>query len=353
MIPSAFLSIYVGTYTRTTSRGIYFLQLDPQNGILSVPTLAAETPDPTYLALSPDRQTLVAVCATRIMSVSYRLNEEEPGELKALQGPQTPIGPAPCHISYDRTGKVLLLANYHTAIVAAALVNPDGTSAKPNTVIHTGHGANPERQKTAHVHSAFVSPDNRHVAVCDLGQDKIFNYRLDLKTAELSPGHPPFVQLAPASGPRHFVYSNFGKTGYVVNELSNTVMAFTIDVWANAMTQIQSISTLPLGYTEKNTAGAIRIHPNGKFLYASNRGHDSIAIYRIDPDTTKLSLVQIMPCGGNGPRDFELSPDGKWLVCANQDSNTLCTFGVDPDDGRMARVPGSQEIPMPVSVLFV
>ena len=201
MIPSAFLPIYIGTYTKTTSRGIYFVQLDPQTGILSSPKLAAETKDPTYLALAPDKKTLHAVCATRTMSVSYRLNDEEPGQLKALQGPQETNGPAPCHISFDKTGKIVILSNYHTAIVATALMNPDGTSGKPNCVIHTGHGTHPERQKTAHVHSAFVTSDNRHVVVCDLGQDRIFTYRLDHQTATLFEGHPPYVATAPASGP--------------------------------------------------------------------------------------------------------------------------------------------------------
>ena len=353
MSSAALLPIFIGTYTRSTSKGIYSLALDPSTGQLSAPQLAAETKDPTYLALSPDKKTLFAVCAIPKMAVSFRVGASQ-GSLHALDT-ELPegSGPTPCHIACDATGRALVICNYHTGVVAAAPVHSDGTTGAAQVIIHSGKGPNPKRQQTAHVHSAFITPDNKHAIVCDLGQDKIFTYRLDAASAQLAPAHPPFVAAAPGSGPRHFVFGKDGKSGYAIDEIANTVTAYAMDPWSAALTPLQTLSTVPAGVGEENTGAAIRIHPNGRFLYASNRGADnSIAIFRIDGGNGKLTPVDRVQAGGKGPRDFALSEDGRWLVCAHQDSDTIVSFSVDPNSGKLTRIPGAQAIPMPVCVLF-
>jgi 6-phosphogluconolactonase len=199
------------------------------------------------------------------------------------------------------------------------------------------------------------SPDNRFVIVCDLGVDKIFTYALDAAIAKLTPANPPFVVTAPGAGPRHFKFSADGRHAYAINEIDCTVAAYDYTAANGALTARQTIHTLPADYDNsagKNTTAEVRIHPNGKFLYGSNRGHDSLAVFAINPASGLLSLVEIAPSGGKVPRNFAFSPDGKWLVCAHQDSNNLTVFRVDATTGRLTRVAGEAAVPMCVCVLF-
>ena len=347
---SSGIPVFIGTYTRSTSQGIYSLRLHPSTGELSPPEVAAKTPDPTYLSLSGDRSILRAVCATPTMSVSFKLG---PGStLEALQGPQTPEGPPPCHITHDLTDRVVILSNYHTGIVAAARVEQSGGSSAPKVVIHTGCGTHPVRQQTAHVHCAVVSPDNRFVLVCDLGLDRIFSYALDTKEPSLTPARVPFTATVPGSGPRHLVFSPKGNHVYVSCELSNTVSAYAYDAATGGLSLLQTLTTLPPGFTGESTAAAIRIHPNGKFLYVSNRGSDTLALFFVDSVTGKLAPGIAVPAGGNAPRDFALTADGQWLLCAHHLSDSLTSFKVDPSTGKLTPTGYKQSIPMPVCVVF-
>ena len=348
--PSPGIPVYLGTYTRSTSRGIYRVTLDPSTGGLSTPELVAETPDPTYLSLSRDRTILRAVCATPVMSVAFRIGEE--GALEPLQGTQTPEGPPPCHITHDTTGTVVVLSNYHTGIVAAAHVSPSGVASAPQVVIHTGCGLHPIRQKTAHVHCAAVSPDNRFVLVCDLGLDRIFSYALDPALPALSPAAVPSTATEPGSGPRHLVFSRSGARVYLACELANTVCAYAYDAPTGGLSLLQTVSSLPAGFEGESTAAAIRLHPNGRFLYVSNRGSDTLALFRIDPSTGTLAAGGFVPAGGKAPRDFALSEDGRWLICAHHLSDSLCSFSVDPDTGTLTSTSHRQAVPMPVCVAF-
>ncbi len=343
--------IYVGTYTRTTSKGIYAVRLDPATGALSAPVLAAETANPSFLAFTPDQKTLYAVSESNAMAAAFG-TDLATGTLTPLQPPQSSGGAAPCHLVVDPTQRALVVANYHTGIVAAIPLHSDGTLGAPHPIQHTGHSVNPERQATPHVHSVTFSPDGRFVIVCDLGLDRIFTYRLDPATAELTPGNPPFVATAPGVGPRHFVFSADGRHAYAITEMASTIIAFDYDPATGALTTRQTVSTLPADFKGKFSGAEIRLHPNGKFLYGSNRGHDSIAVFAVDAATGLLSPVAITPCGGKNPRNFSLSPDGAWLVCANQNSDSLTVFRVDPATGRLTPTGHTAKVPLPVCVLF-
>ena len=343
--------IFIGTYTRTTSKGIYAVRLDESTGALSEPVLAAATPSPSVLAFTPDQKTLYAVSESNAMAAAFGTDLAK-GSLHPLQPPQPSGGAAPCHLVVDATQHTLLVANYHTGIVAAIPLLADGTLGPPHAIQHTGHSVDPSRQTSPHVHSVTLSPDNRFALVCDLGLDRIFTYRLDPATAVLTPGEPAFVATTPGAGPRHFTFGADGRHAYAITEMGSTVIGFDYDAVTGALTTRQTLSTLPADYHGTSSGAEIRRHPNGKFIYASNRGHDSIAVFAVAEATGRLSLVEITPCGGKNPRNFSLSPDGAWLVCANQNSNSLSVFRVDAATGRLTPTGHTAAVPLPVCVLF-
>ncbi len=343
--------LFIGTYTRTTSRGIYAVRLDASTGALAAPVLAATTANPSFLAFTPDRKFLYAVSENDAMAAVFSVDVAA-GTLAPRQPPQSSGGAAPCHLVVDPTARTLLVANYHTGIVAAIPLHADGTLGTPHPIQHTGHSVNPERQASPHVHSVTLSPDARFVIVCDLGLDKIFSYRLDAAAATLTPGDPPFVATAPGSGPRHFVFGADGRHAYAVTEMGSTVIAYDYAPATGALTTRQTLSTLPADFKGASTGAEIRLHPNGRWLYASNRGHDSIAIFAVNPADGRLTPVTVTPCGGKNPRNFTLSPDGNWLVCANQNSNTLTVFRVDAATGRLTPTGHTADVPLPVCVVF-
>ena len=343
--------IFIGTYTKTTSRGIYSVRLDDATGALSEPGLAAETGSPTFIALSPDRRRLYAVKDSAAMVAAFSVDTAS-GRLVALPGPAAAAAQAPCHVAVAGAGSALVVANYHSALVAALAVGNDGSVGEPHSIRHSGRSVHPTRQTSSHPHSTTFSPDSRFVVACDLGLDRIYTYRLDPVRATLSPAEPPFLSTAPGAGPRHFAFGRSGAHGYAINELANTIVSHAYDRESGSLTPIQTVSTLPAGFAGESIAAEIRLHPNGRFLYASNRGHDSIAVFSVDPEAGTLSGVEVTPAGGRAPRNFALSPDGRWLVCAHQDSDSLCVFMVDGATGRLARVGGTVTVPMPVCVQF-
>jgi 6-phosphogluconolactonase len=342
--------LFVGTYTRAGSRGIYSVALRP-DGSPGEPALAAESPNPTFLALSPDKRYLYAVASGPGWASSFRIDPVTLG-LTPVQRSEPDERPTPCHISVNAPGTLALAANYHLGLAALIPLGPEGSLGAPMVVAHSGHGPDPVRQASPHVHSAFFTPGGRQAAVCDLGLDRIYNYTVDPE-AGLVAGTPAFTAAVPGAGPRHLAFSSDGRHAFVINELGNTIVTHALDTATGALTPKGSVTVLPAGYSGTSTAAEIRVHPNGRFVYGSARGPDTIAVFGADPATGALTPVETVPCGGKGPRGFALSPDGAWLVCAHQESGTLCTFSVDPGTGRLRRVSGAVSVSTPVCVVFL
>jgi len=346
------LLFFVGTYANRGSLGIYKARLDPATGGgLTVEGVGAKAANPTFLARSPNRRSIYAVSGTTAWVKAYR-TDPRTGILDPIGLEEAGAGRPPCHVAADRTGRCILATHFHLGTIAAIPLRPDGSPGVPRIVAHQGHGPHPIRQAGPHPHSATIAPDNRFALVCDLGLDRIFSYRLDPETAALTPGPAPFAAAEPGAGPRHLAFGPDGTRVYVVNEINNTVAVYAYEAGSGALARQQVLPTLPRDFTGESSAAEVALHPNGRFLYASNRGHDSLALFSIQTGSGQLSPLGHFPCGGKAPRHFALSPDGAWLVCAHQDSDTLCSFQVDPASGRLRRVPGEIRVPVPTCVLF-
>jgi 6-phosphogluconolactonase len=353
--------IFIGTYTAAGSRGIYALRLNDATGALSTPQVAAELANPTFLALHPNGRVLYSIGEAGTVDgkpagiVSAYTLEAATGQLTLLN--QQPSGGISLtHLAVDTTGRMLVAVSYGGGYVVSFPLAADGRiGARVSRLDHQGPlGPNPSRQDKPHAHSITISPDDRFGFVADLGLDRVFSYRLDPATATVTPNDPAFTTITPGAGPRHCKFSADGKFFYVLGEIDGSVTSCTYDAAHGVATPFQHISTLPEGFKvlDPDRAAEIRIHPNGRFVYASNRGHDSIAVFARDPATGRLTLVEITPCGGKEPRNFALSPDGQWLVCAHQNSNTIAVFRVDPATGRLTQVGGTVSVPTPICVLF-
>ncbi len=344
---------FIGTYTVRGSRGIYSAQLDTDTGAISTPTLAAEATNPTYLALSPNRQRLYAVSDSASLVAGFALSADR-RSLTPLGEPQPAVAKPPSHVAIDASARVALVAHYHSGYVAAVPLADTGLPGVPTErVQHTGASINPDRQTAPHPHCVVLSPDNRHVLVCDLGVDKIFTYRLDPAAAALTPAEPAFVTVEPGSGPRHLTFSSDGRHVFMLSEMGGTLTAFRYEADTGALHPLHTVSTLAPDFRGENKSAAIRVHPNGRFLYASNRGPDNLAVLTFDPSIERLSIVEIVPSGGAQPRDFALSPDGRWLLAAHQDSDNITAFRVDSTSGRLTRTDTNVSTPSPVCLTFV
>lgn len=359
-MPSASsLPLFLGTYTPAggESRGIYAVRLDPATGRLGDPVLVAATPNPTFLAWHPDGRTLYALGESGPINgkpggalVAYRY-EAATGELAPLATEPTG-GPSLAHVGIDATGRVAAVISYHGSQLASFPLGADG---KPGTraslITHAGRlGPNAKRQDKPHPHSVTFSPDNRFVYVCDLGLDRIICYHLDPATAGLTPAGETATQ--PGAGPRHSKFSADGRFLYVINELDSTVATYATEPATGVLQPRQALSTLPAGYAGENICAEIRLSQDGRFVYGSNRGHDSLAVFARDSAKGTLRLIEIVSAGGKHPRNFNLSPDGRWLVCANRDSDNLTVFKVDPATGRLAATGRPTPVPQAVCVLF-
>ena len=351
--------IYVGTYTDKGSKGIYAYRFDPASGTIDSTGLAAETANPSFLAVDPNDKYLYAVNEVgnfqgrHAGAVSAYAIARETGKLSFLQQVSS-LGADPAHLTLDRRGRYLLVANYTGGNIAVFPVEKDGRlGARTAFVQHAGSSVNKERQAGPHAHAVQVTADNKFVLVADLGLDELLVYRFDAKTGGLSPANPPFVKVAPGSGPRHFAMTPNGKFVYLVNELSSTVIVYSFDGSSGRMTELQTISTLPGDFKGENTTAEIATDTAGKFLYASNRGDDTIAIFAIDAKTGKLSLVDRVKTGGKEPRHFTFDPTGKWLFAENQTSNDIRVFSVDPNSGRLTPTSHTLQVDSPVCVVFV
>jgi 6-phosphogluconolactonase len=344
---------YVGTYTAQTSKGIYAYRFDTATGKLAPVGLVAEIQSPSFLAVHPNQRFLYAVSEASDGSVASYSIDHRSGKLTALNSVSSKGG-GPCHINLDKTGGTVAVANYNTGSVAAFPVGADGRLGEASGFDqHHGSSANPQRQKGPHAHSVVFSPDNRFLMSCDLGLDQVLIYRFDPKKSSLTANDPPFGTVEPGSGPRHFAFHPSAKFAYAINEIASTVTAFAYDAARGALTGLQTLSTLPEGKFEGNSTAEIEMHPSGKFLYGSNRGHNSIAVFAVDQKKGTLTLIQNESTQGGPPRNFALDPSGRYLLAGNQDTDTIVLFRIDAQTGKLAPTGDKVEIDAPVSIQFV
>ncbi len=360
--PKEFL-VYFGTYTnaKTGSKGIYRARLDVATGKLSAAELAAECRDPSFLAVHPSGKFLYAIDESSDPEKSpgrglaaYAIGAK--GGALTLLNEQSNGGPGPCHLAVDREGKCVIVANYSGGSVAAVALLPNGRLGEPGTVVqHTGSSVNSARQKEPHAHAVALSPDQRLVLAADLGIDLIMAYRLDATRAGLRPNAAAYAKMPPGSGPRHLAFHPSGNFLYVINELLCTMSVFTFDAARGILSDQQNISTLPPGEMLQRgySTAELAVHPSGKFLFGSNRGHNSIVVYAIDAGSGRLTHVENQSTQGRTPRHFGVDPTGKWLLAENQDSGTVVVFAIDQKTGRLKPTGQSLDVPAPVSAVFV
>jgi len=350
--------VYIGTYSGPKSKGIYRCEMDLATGKLSEPELAGEAVNPSFLALHPTGRFLYAV------SEIGNLSGQKTGGVKAFAidpktGKLSPLnqqpskGEGPCHLVVDKAGKNVLVANYGGGSAAVLPIQGDGSLGEPSGFAqHKGFSVDPDRQKEPHAHSINLDPANHFAFVADLGLDKVLVYRFDSEKGTIKPNEPPFVAIASGAGPRHFAFHPNGKYAYVINEMGNSVTAMDYDADKGVLKKVQSVPTLPKKVKGNSTAEVV-VHPSGKFLYGSNRGHNSIAIFRIDPETGKLTPAGHQDMGIKTPRNFNIDPTGKFLMVANQDGDSLLIFAIDQKTGELKPTDRKVEVPSPVCVKFL
>jgi 6-phosphogluconolactonase len=351
--------VFVGTYTGGPSKGIYRLELDLASGQLTNRALAAEVTSPSFLALHPNHRFLYAVNEVedfegkKTGAVSAFSIDPKSGDLTLLNQ-QSSGGSGPCHLVVDREGKHVLAANYGGGSVCALAIEADGRLGKQTTFVqHQGSSINPERQKEPHAHSINLDAANHFAFAADLGLDKILVYRYDATQGTLTPNEPPSAALTGGAGPRHFAFHPNGRYAYAINELHSTVTAFSYDAERGVLKSLQTLSALPKEFTGKSWTAEVQVHPSGKFLYGSNRGHNSIAVFAIDQETGELTPVGHATHQIKTPRNFGMDPTGTYLIVANQDSNTLVVFRINSKTGELTPTGTVVEVPMPVCVKFL
>lgn len=338
--------IYIGT----SGKGIYAAEFDSKTGKLSAPAMVSDTAAPSYLTIYENRL--------------YAVNEVKEGAVSAFKidhpGKLTPINTAsvksagPCYIVIDKTGRWAVTANYSGGTVSVLPIAGNGTIGEATSVIeHKGSGPNRDRQTMPHPHWAGFLPASKLVLIADLGIDEVAIYNFDANKGKMTVGNPAFMTIPPGSGPRHGVMHPSGKFFYLVNELSSNIMEFYFEPEMKRFTVIQTLSTLPEGFTGDNTGAEIAVHPTGKFVYASNRGNDSIAVFSVtDPKRGTLKLDQHIPTGGNTPRQFEIDPSGRWLLAGNQGSDNIGVFSIDQSTGKLTAAGVVAGVPKPTCIKF-
>jgi 6-phosphogluconolactonase len=363
--PDATRLVYFGTYTGSPPQGagIYVARFSAADGTLSEPTLAAELRNPSYLALHPSKPLLYAVSEVADAdgkptgSVVALAIDPTTGMLTKLNH-QSSGGSGPCAVSVDPSGQAVLAANYGGGSSVCLGIEPDGslrpavTGNPAGFIQHEGKSVNAARQEGPHGHSIDPSPDGRFAVVCDLGIDKVLVHALDVKKGTIRPHGATAV--APGAGPRHFAFHPDGRHAYCINELDLTVTVFDFDPQAGALAPVQTLSTIPEGISDRRgfSTAEIAVHPSGKFVYGSNRGHDSIAMYAVDQSTGRLTFLGVEPIRGKTPRNFAIDPSGKWLLAAGQDSHGVSLFSIDQATGKLAFTGRTIPVPAPVCITF-
>ena len=353
--------VYIGTYTVPNSKGIYVSRFDTEKGTLSPAELAAETPSPSFLAVHPTEKYLYAVNETNTFTdetggVSAFGIDRSTGKLQSL-GQQSSEGSGPAHLTIDKSGRNVLVANYGGGSVTVLPINTKDGKLKSgsSSVQHKGHSVNPTRQTGPHAHSITTDPSGRFVYVADLGLDWIVIYQLDERKGLLTLNQPPNAKIEPGAGPRHFSVHPSGRFGYVINELNCTLTAFTRDTNYGGLTELQTISALPPNVQMKEgfSGAELEIHPTGKYLYTSIRGHNSISVYSIDQNTGRLTYVDNTSTQGNTPRGFGIDPQGRYLLAGNQNSDSVVVFRIDAATGKLTPTGSKIDVSSPVCIKFV
>jgi 6-phosphogluconolactonase len=351
--------VYFGTYGQAANEGVFVAELDLATGNVTEPRLAGRAANASFVALHPDRRHLYAVAEVSTLSgrrsggvVAFSIVPET-GMLRPINE-QISGGAGPCHVVVDKAGKNVLVANYEGGSVAVLPINERGGLRPVSSVIlHRGRGVNQERQEGPHAHSVNLDAANHFAFVADLGVDKIFVYRFDPKAGKLSPNQPPAVKVAPGAGPRHFAFDPTGRFAYAIDELDSTITAFWYDTENGTLSRVQVVSTLPKDFRGVNTASEVVVHPSGKFVYGANRGHDSIALFSVDPASGKLNPDGHEPTQGKTPRNIAIDPTGAFLLAANQDSDSVVVFRIDAANGRLRPTGQKLRIHQPVCVRYL
>ncbi len=351
------VTVYVGTYTDGTSRGIYRLTFDASAGTMTEPVLAVETKNPSFLALHPSGRFLYAVGeissfeGQKTGAVSAFAVDPKTGDLTLLNQ-QSSAGTGPCHLVVDKTGRNALVANYGGGTVAVLPIGEDGRLKPASSVrVHEGSGPNKGRQEKPHAHGIYLDAAERFAFSPDLGADRVFVYRFDAAKGILEPhGEAP---LDPGAGPRHLAFHPSGKYLYTINELLSTLSAFAYDAGKGALTPLHSVSTLPPGFSGTSWTAEVEVSRDGRFVYGSNRGDDSLAVFRVDGATGRLTPAGHAPVGGKNPRHFTIDPSGRFILVGHQNSGTIAALRIDPATGLPALTGATVKADKPVCLLPV
>lgn len=346
---SSTVYVYVGTYTNKDAKGIYCYRLNSDTGKLTDQRLVAESKSPSFLAIHPNGRFLYAVNESEAAVSSFAIDRST-GALTFLNQ-QPSRGPSPCHLVVDQTGHCVLVANYSGGSVAALPIEANGSLGSPSA--YHQHRGQPVRTPGAHAHSINVDPANRFAFAADLGLDKIFIYRLDAQRGTLVVHDPGSVSTPGDAGPRHFAFRPDAKYAYLINETNNTVIAYSFDTTHGSLTEIQTIRTLPEGYEQQSWTSEIQVHTSGRFVYGSNRGHNSIVVYAVDQESGRLTLVELEPTQGKMPRGFGMDPTGRFLFVGNQETDTIVNFRIDQQTGALEPTGDSIDLSMPVCIKFL
>jgi 6-phosphogluconolactonase len=336
-VSAADMFVYFGSHGKGPNYGFSLAHFDTETGKLTTPVFLLEAVAPAYFIISPDQKHLYTCNSAPGSSVSAYAIDRATARLTLLnQKPSN--GGDPSYVSMDATGRYVMVANYEGGSICVYALLPDGSIGERTAFVQdTGASVNPARQSRAHAHSIRVDPSNRFVLAADLGLDKLFVYRFNAKTGALQPNDPPFATVAPGSGPRHTVFLPNGRIAYLINEMGSTIIRFGWDSNAGVLTQYETVSTLPKDFTGTSTCAEILVHPSGKFVYATNRGHNSVAVLSVEPETGRLTLIQNISTRGKTPRNCEFDPTGRWLLVSNQDSDNAVVFRIDPTTGRLTQ----------------
>jgi 6-phosphogluconolactonase len=351
--------VYIGTYTHGKSEGIYVYRMEKSSGSLEFVSTAKGVDNPSFLAIDPQRRYLYAVnevsefAGKQGGAVSAFSIDQGTGKLVYLNQ-QPSRGTSPCHLSVDQTGQFVLVANYGGGSVSILPIHSDGKLGEATDFVqHQGSSVNPRRQEGPHAHSVVLDKADRYAFVPDLGLDKIMIYKLDLTHGKLEPNDEPWAKVKAGTGPRHFTFHPNGRYAYVINELDSTLTAFTYDGTQGRLREVQTVSTVPADFSGTSHCADVHVSPLGKFIYGSNRGHDSLVIFEIDEGTGRLTYVDHEPTQGKTPRGFAIDPTGTYLLAANQNSDTIVTFRIDQQTGRLVSTGHVTQVPIPVCVKVI
>ncbi|MGX7419987.1 lactonase family protein [Carnobacterium gallinarum] len=340
-------TMFLGTYTKRESEGVYSITLDTEKQQLEELTLIAKADGPTYVGLSENQDILYAIDKVNGDGALSSFKKDDSGNYQLVASVSAPGAP-PCYVGVDDQRGFLYTANYHKGEIAVIKTDKDGNLTLLDTVTHTGSSIH-ENQAGPHAHYSDLTPDHKYIVACDLGTDAVYTYSVstDGKLTEVSR-----YDAKPGTGPRHIVFNPNGKVAYLFGELASVIVVLAYDATTGTFSELQTISTIPEEFTDFNGGAAIRVSKDGKFLYASNRGHDSIVVYKISPDGTTLEQIQLIASEGKIPRDFNLDPTEGFIIAAHQDSDNLTLFARNNETGLLSLIQKDVYAPECVCVYF-